>query len=102
MDRSGGKWEIEGGRLEAGGNETYSSTTTSHSPTPPLGIPVEKVSGIGPTVTGRLKDMGIATVEELIMMGEGKLVEAGLNRTKAQQAFAHALTLLGTGVPEPA
>lgn len=60
---------------------------------------VSEVPGIGEGTTRKLRDMGIATVNELILAGEGVLKEAGLPPAKAQAAFVAAI---GTLAPQPA
>lgn len=67
-----------------------------------LVIPVSEVKGIGETTTARLKDMGIATVTELVISGEPTLVEAGLPKAKAKTVFAEAILLLSQTSPQPA
>lgn len=60
---------------------------------------VSEVPGIGEGTTRKLRDMGIATVNELILAGEGVLKEAGLPPAKAQAAFVAAIGML---TPQPA
>ena len=74
------------------------NNTQLRPPPAPPSLPVhalEEVHGIGPSTAKKLKDLGISTVEELILAGEGMLSESGLNATKAKEAFANAIRLLG-------